>query len=87
MSLFPIGLFCRAMKHRREVNVFPSEANLRSPLGPEQSMNEMGNTHPGGAHICSPLGCHKDRQECSQKHKLQSQPSLSKEPLLPLTVS
>lgn len=65
---------------------FPSEANLRSPSGTGQPMNERGSTQSGGAHICSPLGCHKDRQECSRQHNLHSQPSLSKQPLLSLTV-
>lgn len=61
---------------------FPSEANSRRPSGTGQSMNERWSTRPGAAHICSPLGCHKDRQECSQQHNLNSQPSPSKQSIL-----
>lgn len=62
------------------------ERSFVLPSRYKREMNEHGSTHPGGAHGCSSLGCHKDIGEsCCQPHNLLSQPASPEFSFLSLT--
>lgn len=82
-SLFDAFMACYEIS--RGIQLSPERAFVL-PSRYKQEMNERGSTHPGGAHSCFSLGCHKDIGEsCSQQHNLLSQPASSKFPFLSLT--
>lgn len=70
-------MVCHEILRWSQLSIWSSVAQ---PPGTDQQINERGSSRPAGAHICSPLGCHKDRETERGILVSATQPSFSLKP-------